>query len=307
MNLRSAVAEFLLDRESYGRSPATIRFYRTHLTAMVEFLGGIGVEDTSGLDRSALRQWFAYLNGTKLTHNTISAHDRSIRTFCAFCRQEGWIEQDPTRGRPRIKQTRSKPDTLSLDDIRQLLDVCRDDAYGLRDRAMMLLLLDTGLRAGELVGLTLDDVELDHSSGRVHVRGETSKSHRGRTVPFQEDTSRAMRAWLEARPNVHGALFIAADGVNLGKEPLTVSGLNQRMRHLAELAGILDEHSRWCHIWRHTFAKRYVMAGGDLETLRRLLGHTSLDTVQVYLAFKQEDLERKHAQLSPVRQLFSKR
>lgn len=305
MNLWPAIAEFLLDRRSFGRARATIRFYQTHLYAMAEFMEQRSIVRVDGISSSTLRAWFAYLHSTDISHNTIAAYDRAARAFFAFCRQEGWLDPDPMAARPRIRQEKHRPDTLDLDEVRALLDTCDDDVYGIRDRAIMLLMLDTGMRAGELVGLNLDDLDLNRRSGHAYIRAQTSKSRRGRLVLFQEQTTTAIRAWFQVRPDIPGPVFLAADGVNLGERPLTPGGLNQLMRRRARQAGLEDDHNRWCHIWRHTFARCYVMRGGDLETLRRLLGHSSLETVRVYLDFRTEDLDEKHARLSPVRQLFS--
>jgi integrase/recombinase XerD len=305
MNLRSALTEFLLDRQSFGRKPATIRFYRGHLSAMAEFMEGTGVEIVEQVSPSTLRAWFAHLHERDISHNTIAAYDRAARAFFAFCRQEGWVDEDPMGNRRRIRQEKRRPDTLDLDEVKALIQTCNEDTFGIRDRAIMLLLLDTGLRAGELVGLTMDDIELDNHHGRVYVRAETSKSRHDRMVPFQRQTAKALQMWFSVRPGTDGPIFLAADGVNMGKDPLTAGGLNQLMHRHAQEAGLEEEHGRWCHIWRHTFAKRYVLAGGDLETLRRFLGHSSLDTVQIYLSFRTQDLEEKHAKLSPVLQIYS--
>jgi integrase/recombinase XerD len=75
------------------------------------------------------------------------------------------------------------------------------------------------------------------------------------------------------------------------------------MRRHAARAGVHGKR-RWCHIWRHTFARMYVVRGGDLETLRRLLGHESLETVRIYLEFRTQDLENLHFKLSPMRQVM---
>jgi len=272
---------------------------------MEEFMREIGVEAVAEVRSSILRTWFAYLHERDISHNTIAAYDRAARAFFAFCQQEGWSDDDPMANRPRIRQEKRQPDTLALHEVKALLNTCDGNVFGIRDEAIMLLMLDTGLRAGELVGLTMEDIEFEDRRGRVYVRAETSKSARDRMVPFQSETLEALEAWLVVRPGADGPLFVSADGVNLGEQALTPSGLNQLMRRHAGEAGLEDEHGRWCHIWRHTFAKRYVLAGGDLETLRRFLGHSSLDTVQVYLSFRTQDLEEKHARLSPVHQLFS--
>jgi integrase/recombinase XerD len=307
MKIRTAIAEFLLDRESFGRKPATIRFYRSHLNGIAGFLEENGVTELGLLEvaevRGLARKFFAELQRSDLSHNTIAAYDRVLRAFSRFVKQEGWTNVDVMQTRPRIHQRQRPPDTLSLTEISALLDTCGENPFGLRDRAIMFLMLDTGLRAGEVVGLLIDDVTFGEGQAHVLVRAEVSKSDRDRIVPFWNDTEDVLQDWLAVRPPGGEHFFVTSDGVNLTNGPITTSGLNQLMRRHAREAGLEDEHGRWCHIWRHTFAKQYVMAGGDLESLRRMLGHAQLETVQIYLAFRNDEIMAMHNRLSPVRQL----
>jgi integrase/recombinase XerD len=137
----------------------------------------------------------------------------------------------------------------------------------------------------------------------VLVDAETSKSDRDRVVPFWSATLEALRAWLDVRPAQAVALFTAYDGWNMKVDRLRYYGLHQIMRRRVREAGV-PRKKALCHIWRHTFARMYVCRGGDLETLRRLLGHKSLETVRIYLAFRTDELERRHFELSPVRQIM---
>jgi len=301
--IHEALQEFLVDRESLGRAPDTIRFYRTHLTRFADYLNDLGTRSLGDLSRQGLRGFFAYLHRRDVTQNTRAAYDRAIRAFLHWCRCEYEFQRDLFEGRPRIKQSQELPETWTDDDLRALLGTCENDDIGIRDRAIMLLFLDTGLRAGELAGLDLEDLSLDDDQGMVRVRPEHSKSRHERQVPVSPETVRRLRQWLKVRPSEAVPLFVACNGVNLGTDPLTPSGLNQLIRRHVESAGIRAKHAL-CHIWRHTFAKRYVVAGGDIETLRRMLGHTSLDVTRRYLNFKTADLREKHRQFSPVNRLL---
>lgn len=304
MDLEAAFAEFITDRESNQLRPASLRFYRTHVGAFVAYLKDKGIEDVDGLDRHAVRLFYAHLRERDLSQATRAAYDRAIRAFCRFCLQERWIDDDPMRGRRRIKPTRKLPDAWEPGEVLALLATCDGDPVGLRDRAIMLLMLDTGLRAGEVIALRQNDLELNEDRGRVWVRAEGSKSDSDRIVPLYADTVFALHDWLAVRPDGASTVFVAVDGrATLTTRPLTTNGLNQLMRRRVELAGIPMKR-RLCHIWRHTFAKHYVLQGGDLETLRRILGHRSLETTQVYLGFRDQEVEDRHHELSPVRHLY---
>lgn len=307
MHLEAAFAEFVLDRRASQLRPSSIRFYQTHVGALVRHLVEQGIDDVADLDRHAIRTFYAHLADRDLAQATRAAYDRAIRAFCAFCVLERWIDHDPMAGRRRVKPGRQLPDTWTLDEIQRLLATCGADPVGCRDRAVMTLMLDTGLRAGEVVTLAPCDLWLAGERGRVIVRAEGSKATDDRVVHLYTDTVEALRAWLAVRPVGAQTVFVAVDGqATLTTRSLTPNGLNQLMRRRVELAGV-PMKKKLCHIWRHTFGKLYIRQGGDLETLRRLLGHASIETTRIYLGFRDEELADRHFELSPVRQLFMTR
>jgi len=312
IRIDDAVEEFLVDRQSISCKANTIKFYRTQLGQVVRSLAKHSIEHVDGLTRSSMRIFFAEqserVQKGEIRRVSVTAYDRSLRAFCRFCVAEGWMDSDPMKARPRLKAPKTMPDTWTFDEVAMLIETCDSSPKGVRDRAIMLLWLDTGLRVGEMVNLTPDDVELEPERGRVLVRAELkgSKSNRDRIVPFWTGTANALRQWLTIRPPEADALFVAlSGGRNLSTDRLTSDGFHQIMRRRVKQAGV-PKKRHLCHIWRHTFAKQYVEAGGDLETLRRILGHSQLETVMIYLGFSPDDIANKHFQLSPVRQLFNK-
>ena len=310
MNVNQALDEFLAEEHSQGRAPTTVLFHRRLLTPLVTFLEERDRTDVASLGSSDMRGFFGHLyarsEAGEITRATVAAFDRSVRAFCSFCVQEKLLPENPMKGRPRARPPRSLPDTLTFDEIHALLNACGEDPMGRRDRALMLLMLDTGLRAGEVCALKAADLVLAGDHGRVRVRAENSKDREERTVPVSAETVKALRRYLEDRPAQAQALFVsvAAGTRKLSADRLSGSGLNQLMRRRGEQADVVGKR-KWCHIWRHTFGKDYVLAGGDLETLRRLLGHSNLETVRIYLGFRTEEVEACHFKFSPVRQLVA--
>ncbi|MFZ5915454.1 MAG: tyrosine-type recombinase/integrase [Chloroflexota bacterium] len=303
MKIRKAIDEFIADRESLGRKRNTKRFYRFTLGGLAAYLEEEGVTTLKKLGRREIRGFFATLNQRGLSDDTLAAYDRSIRAFCKFCMLEGWLKKDPLIGRPRLKQSNALPDTWSLEEVDMMLAACGDGDIGMRDQATMLLMLDAGLRAGEVIGLTLDRLELNRDRGEIMIPAAKAKDRADRLVPIWTETVTALRIWLEVRPSPAETVFVASNGRRMTTDGLTEKGLNMMMHRRAEQAG-LNGKRRLCHIWRHTFAKRYVLGGGDLATLARLMGHESLETLKKYLKFKTEDLVQRHWELSPVRQLY---
>ena len=308
METKAAINEFLEDRASLGRRPKSVRFYKTHLRGFRRFLEAQQITNVEQIDRRIIRGFFAELNTRGTKQITRSAYDRSLRVFFRFCKAERWIEQDPMADRPRIKPLSDKPDCWEWEEIEALLTTCDESTIGLRDRALMLCLLDTGMRAGELTDLPIGRLTMPagQPTGSIYIAASASKSKQSRTVFFGEATREALEDWLAVRPVSAATVFVSSDGSGLTDQAITPSGLNQMIRRRCETANITPRR-KLCHVWRHTFARQYILAGGDLETLRRMLGHQSLSTVAIYLNFASDDLAAKHAQLSPVRQMIEAR
>jgi len=158
-----------------------------------------------------------------------------------------------------------------------------------RNRAILLLLVDTGLRASELCRLMLHQV--DQRNSRVQVLGKGAVE---RSIPFSPRTGQALWRYLARRPNALPSDPVFVTALN---RPLDRGQLLNLVEGIGQRAGVTDVHP---HRFRHTFAIQYLRNGGDPYTLQRLLGHSSLDMVKEYLALAQVDLDNAHRRASPV-------
>lgn len=185
--------------------------------------------------------------------------------------------------------------TLSDDQVQRLLAVIDTRRMnGFRDLCILLLLLDTGIRLSELVNLQLPNVELER--GEIKVRGKGDKE---RIVPIGANVQKAL--WKYARrfrpqpahSNVKN-LFLSARGYGLSGSRVyhMIRGYGDK----AALQGVRCSP----HTFRHTFAKNFLLNGGDLFTLQKILGHSSLDVVRLYVNLATEDVKIQHRKYSPV-------
>ncbi len=164
-----------------------------------------------------------------------------------------------------------------------------------RDRALILTLLDTGLRASELCALKIGDV--DPKTGKVQIKHGLlggAKGGKGRTVYLGKAVRRALWLYLSSRDDGEdpdAPLFIGKFN-----RPMNRDVLRQVIASLGEKAGVKNCHP---HRFRHTFALTYLREGGDVFTLQALLGHRSLDMVQHYARIAEIDIERVHRRASP--------
>lgn len=161
----------------------------------------------------------------------------------------------------------------------------------LRDRAIILLLIDTGIRATELCELRLHQCDLRNK--RITVWGKGSKQ---RSLPLSASTSQAVWKYIQAeRTEARAGDSIFVTSIN--PQPMDHNQLCRLLKHAGDRAGIADVHP---HRFRHTFAIQYLRNGGDSFTLQRMLGHSTMEMVRTYLQLAQADLETAHRRASPV-------
>lgn len=217
-----------------------------------------------------------------------------LRGFYRYLLREGVIAADPTLQVEMPQLGRSLPKSLSETDVEALLAAPEpDDPLGLRDRAMLEVLYACGLRVSELVGLTLEQVNL--RQGVVRVFGKGSKE---RLVPLGEEAIGWIERYVcEGRPLLLGGrpsdvLFPSQRG-----EQMTRQTFWHRIKHHARVAGI-DKHLS-PHTLRHAFATHLLNHGADLRVVQMLLGHSDLSTTQIYTHIARARLQELHARHHP--------
>ena len=166
----------------------------------------------------------------------------------------------------------------------------------LRDRAVILFLMDTGCRVGGLCGLRLSDLDLDRGLAVV-----TEKGRRTRYVMFTPTTREALRAWLEVRPDKGSGVFVGLGNKSNGAlTPNGVATMLSRRSKKAECTGPTNAHA-----FRHGFARHFLLNGGDIGPLADILGHESVETTKrFYGIFTLGELQTMHEKFSPVADMF---
>lgn len=211
-----------------------------------------------------------------------------LRQFAKFARRRGWIDTDPTEILEAPIRRRSLPKALSLLQAADLLDQPAETSNEVRDRALLELMYSAGLRASEVVGINLADIDWNERS--IRIKGKGSKD---RIVLFGETASSALKDYLsgESRSH-HGPLFLGPRG-----KRLTTRTVQNIVKRWAASAGLPPEVSP--HTLRHSFATHLLDNGADLKTVQQLLGHESLATTQVYTHVSIERLKATVAEAHP--------
>ncbi len=268
---------FILEQEYRNNSPVTISWYKDQLT---EFFDWLLSEDPADLNLLKFKQYGVFLksqtkrNGDKLSSSSVHGAMRAVKAFYNFCIGEDYLDDFSRQLRlPKVY----KKEQLILDDqeILLLLKVLDNSAArnNQRNRCFVLLMLDSGLRRGEIPRININDISFPTRS--MIVRGKGSKQ---RLIPMGEKTcSQLLDYRLRFRSAAGGSepFFLDQNG-NRCSDNL-VKLVFQRLK---EETGIERLHP---HLLRHTFATYYLADGGDLETLRLILGHSNIHTTQMYL------------------------
>ncbi len=288
LGLGHAADLFCAAKTAEGLSPRSILWYRMILDRLVGRFGPKRPVDD--LTSPELRAWLVELRAT-LAPISVAGYVRGLRAFGNWFAADGIADARALRtlARPRVPHKVMEP--LSDDDLRKLLSVA-----DLRDRAIVLLLLDTGLRVSEAAGISVADLRPD---GSIKVMGKGAKE---RIVPVGSAARGAIGRYLEARAagSSDDALFTGELGARL-----KLNGIQQMLRRLRARAGVTARCNP--HTFRHTFAHRYLVNGGDVFTLQRMLGHTSLEMVRRYVALADTDVATRHRAASPADHLLAPR
>jgi len=300
--LRMALDAFLLSRRAMRCTPKTLEAYSYALGGFCAFLEGQGVQDVHEIAPRHIRAFLVCLQERELKDTTVHLHARCIKTWLRWLCQEGDIPTNPMERVAMPRLEKRIPPPFSPDDVRKLLEACdRRTPKGLRDYAIVLALLDTGMRAAEFCALRFGDVNM--RTGIITVIG---KGRKMRCVRLGAKARSSLLRYLAARGEMTPdmPLWASYDVDGNPQGALTKRGLQTLLHRLGRKAGVMPCSP---HRFRRTFALWCLRDGMDLHSLRLLMGHSDLDVLQRYLALAGEDVERAHEAHSPVDNLLQGR
>ncbi len=295
--LSQAIEGFFIARRADGYSPKTLYQYDWALKMLLE-MGDLPIKQ---IDTEYLRRFMASVQQKpSLSSSSVFHIWKALRAFYKWLSSEGLAARpDKALTKPRFAYQEVHP--FTQDEIKALLKAVdktrptegRRASFQMRrptkerDKAIVLLLLDTGIRAGELCRLTGSDVDLQNGLITIRPYRSSVKSH-PRVIPFGQVVRKALWKYSTSHPFIPNKLIFDLE---------LPSSLLHLLRNLGNRAGIKKVHP---HRFRHTFAIEYLRNGGDIFTLQRILGHSSLDMVRRYLNIAQADVQSAHRRAAPV-------
>lgn len=285
-------------RVECGLAANTIAAYSDDLDQLERDLRAVGLESPTAVQPADLAAHIRRLKTDRgLSTSTICRHLATIRMFFRFLHANAAVPENPTELLETPTRWQRLPGCLSPVQMKRLIDAPHPDQgdLWLRDRALLELMYAAGLRASEVVGVTLRDVQ--PTLGVVNVVG---KGGRQRLVPLGKPALLAVRTYLaEMRPVLearhHGAdggrLFLSRTG-----RPLERIAVWQIVRRQANAAGLNNVHP---HMLRHSFATHLVSGGANLRVVQELLGHADIKTTQTYTHVDSTRLRDVHSRFHP--------
>lgn len=275
----------------------TIESYRNDLAQFIEYIennrsdGQFAVRE---VDSTAVRNYLGHLLKLGLQKRSIARKLSAIKSFFRYLHRNGVVEQNPVTVVSAPRKDRVLPTVLSINQARQLMETPPEDTFdGIRDRAILELLYGCGLRLGELLNLSLQNIDFPNELIRV-----LGKRQKERLMPLGSFAKQALKRYLEVRkeeieqfenPEI---VFVNKKGKTL--YPLAVQNMTKKY-----MTALSEQEHLSPHVLRHSFATHLLDRGADLLVVKELLGHESLSTTQIYTHMSMDRLKKIYQQAHP--------
>lgn len=317
LSLSAALRLFVNAKEAENVRPRTIEEYLNHIRYLTDFLKmHLDVAEVL-LSMITSENIYAYINHLKndkiqyedvwgrnkgivgLSPTTINIRLRTLRTMCRFWHNENLIEHNPMEHIKNIRQdTDDSVRGFTDSEVRIILesyDVALFSDW--RDKILCLLMLDTGLRPTEALELPISSI--DFTSLSLEIYANVSKNRRSRIVPVSLEISKMLRALIDETESYFGKqsrVFVSAYG-----KPISADTFRKRLNRRKKRLGFerLSPNQ-----FRHTFCRNYILNGGDIFTLQRIVGHRDIKTTRKYVQVDFEHVERQHESYSPINKIL---
>ena len=277
-----------------NRSLATVSSYRKDLEAFQKF---VQAQDSTLLwadvDADLVRDWMAEMMNEGQRATSINRRLSALRSFYRFALARNLVKSDPVQGVVGPKKDKPLPQFLKEKEMDELLqeDFWTDCYEDVRDRMIIMTFYETGIRLAELMNLC--DGDVDFMSGQLKITGKRNKQ---RLIPFGAELSQALQYYMGVRDaqvvKHSAALFLANDG-----QQMTADAIRYRVKKHLSLVSTLKK--RTPHVLRHTFATAMLNHKAGIESVKKLLGHESLSTTEIYTHTTFEQLKREYLNAHP--------
>lgn len=284
--------ENYIDYVKYERklSEETAKNYRYDLDKFSKFLEDNNINSFNEVDSHIIEKYLKEIND--MNPKSISRNITSINNLFIFLLKDKKLTKNPCEfiDRPKLKKT--LPDTLSFEEVTNILDITLKDKYDYRNKAMLEILYGSGLRIGELINLTLRDVDMENDIIRCFGKGSKE-----RIVPINDYEKYFLRLYLDKRSEFlikgnNDYLFLNNHG-----NKMTRQGFLKNLKKILLQKGIKKNVTP--HTLRHSFASHMLKGGADLRSIQMLLGHSDISTTKIYTHITNEKVRKDYEEYHP--------
>lgn len=290
-DMEAAINAFLRNCRVRNLTKETLKYYKIVLRSLTELLDEQGVSRPIDVSSDHIDECILMRQESGISDTTVNTFLRGWRAFFNWMHTEGHITEDVGARIRLIKAEKRVIQTFTKDQLRRLFEAPDKSTFtGYRNYVATLVLLETMCRISELINIKITDINWRDRTIKVYGKGRKE-----RLVPFQAKVERHLQEYVNIRGHLdHDFLF-----VNIDNNPISKRTMQQEIAALGKEAGIKGVRCS-PHTFRHTGAKMYIMAGGDTFSLQKILGHTSLDVVRMYVNLFSTDISAQHAKFSPL-------
>lgn len=285
--------EYLKSERNY--SDCTIESYSHSIVGCQRFCESLGGNlDWASIDSSVIREWTVYmLDEQKFSTGSVNVHLSALRSFYKYLRMMSLVDANPMAKITGPKQKKPLPSFVRESEMDRLLEIMGEDKSfsGVRDRLIVMMFYETGMRRAEM--LSLEDSNIDLSAKQIKVLGKRNKQ---RIIPFGKELEDEIMSYLELRKGVTSSVpdkfFLSDSGKSVTNE--FIGRVVSR-----NLALVTTQKKRSPHVLRHSFATAMLNNDADLGSIQKLLGHQSLATTEVYTHLSFEELKDAYKNAHP--------
>ena len=281
-------------RHERNRSPLTVTSYSEDFKKFEEYFQALDGQPTwETIDGDIIRNWMEQMVDGGNSTTTVARRLSALKSLYKFALSRHLVDKDPTVSICAPKLKKPLPSFLQEEQMDRLLDsdLWGDDYKSTCARTIIMTFYETGIRRAELIGLR--DADVDFVNRQLKVTGKGNKQ---RIIPFCEELADALRHYLSARdevvPKQEEAFFLSEKGCRLGE-----GQVEAMVKHHLRLVSSMKKLSP--HVLRHTFATAMLNHGAGIESVRRLLGHASASTTEIYTHTTFEQLKRVYQDAHP--------
>lgn len=287
--------EYLQAERNY--SSATIESYAKDLAEFQDFMEGQNPDASwTSVQSDDVREWVIYLlDEQRLAASSVNRKLSALRSYYKYLRRMGRVGMNPMEKVTAPKKRKPLPHFVRESEMDRLLELTKEDRsfMGIRDRLILMVFYETGIRRAELLGMT--DASVDLAARQIKVTGKRNKQ---RIVPFGEELAREFETYLNAREELQGVkdpmLFVNENGA-----AVTESQVSNLVKKYLSMVTTIEKKSP--HVLRHSFATAMLNNHADLTSIQKLLGHESVATTEIYTHVSFEDLKSEYKNAHPRR------